>query len=365
MSSIPVDLMMELKPVSPQAAAEYAGNKSKLIEFVNQELASRSGLGELIGGNPLRVMFDNHRNHAAFMSTVFQLNNFNLLVRILPWVYRAYHNQGFSFNYFPAALSAWIKAAAAHLKPEAASEITRVYQWIIDKHNLLIEQAQAPFIEVQPVDEAWRNQQARFLQALLKGDARAAVQLAAEAVFSNQDKIDFYLQVIQPSMYMVGTMWENGEISVAREHLASAVVTRVMSSLYIKSEPPEIQRGSAVLTAAPNEFHEIGPWMAADALESDGWSVIYLGSNTPQESLLNMLEEHAPRLLGLSLAMPYNLESARSIIAAVKSHPEMSQTKIMVGGLAFYHLPELWPMTGADGYASNCAEAVELARSWS
>jgi len=60
----------------------------------------------LIGYNPLRMMYDNHLNHARFMANVFRFNAYTLLVKTVIWVYRSYHSHGFSFDYFPVELAA-------------------------------------------------------------------------------------------------------------------------------------------------------------------------------------------------------------------------------------------------------------------
>jgi hypothetical protein len=79
-------------------------------------------------------MYDNHRNHAAFMANVMWLNNYQLLADILPWVYRAYTARGFSLDYFPKVLAAG-KAAIRELLPaDLAPEPVAVYDWVISRH---------------------------------------------------------------------------------------------------------------------------------------------------------------------------------------------------------------------------------------
>jgi methanogenic corrinoid protein MtbC1 len=353
-----------LKDVSSKAAAAYAENTSNLVEFVNREMTDHPDIKHLIGGSQLRMMYDNHRNHAAFMSTVFTLGYYELFDSILPWVYRTYHNHGFNHDYFPIALAAWVRAVEHFLEPSSAFEITTVYRWMMSGHDSLMNQAVKPFLPPSEVDESWREVQQHFLEALLKGDHRACIRLARQHTGLPNSKATFFLQVVQPSLYQVGFKWETGEISVAREHLASAIVARVMSSISLDSELPDVSRGRAVVTAAPNEFHEIGAWMVADCLEADGWDVDYLGANMPLSDLFGHLADTPPSLLAISIAMPFNLENAAAIVRTVRGREEYSRLKVMVGGLAFVHLPDFWKTLGADGYAPDCAAAVNLARQW-
>jgi hypothetical protein len=108
----------------PKASADlYAAAMERMIDQVNRELAGRSDVKELIGNNPLQMMEMNHQYHARFMLTVFRLNNYDLLVRTVPWVYRAYHSRGFSYDYFPIELLSWKSAVTNCIGESEAAPI--------------------------------------------------------------------------------------------------------------------------------------------------------------------------------------------------------------------------------------------------
>ncbi|MDD4092140.1 MAG: hypothetical protein PHQ63_06235, partial [Smithellaceae bacterium] len=77
--------------ISPEAAALYRSMKDSLLDHVNASMTEHPRIADLIGGNPMSMMRDNHSNHLDFMSTVFEFNSFELLVKTVPWVYRSYH----------------------------------------------------------------------------------------------------------------------------------------------------------------------------------------------------------------------------------------------------------------------------------
>ncbi|MCX7966850.1 MAG: hypothetical protein N2596_09530, partial [Syntrophorhabdaceae bacterium] len=91
--------------VSSKSAEDYEEKKEFMLEFVNQEISKRPDIAKLIGGNPLQMMYDNHRNHVNFMVNVFKYSLFEMLVKIVPWVYKSYHNHDFSYDYFPVELN--------------------------------------------------------------------------------------------------------------------------------------------------------------------------------------------------------------------------------------------------------------------
>ncbi|WP_022856034.1 hypothetical protein [Thermodesulfobacterium thermophilum] len=79
----------KLLPVSLEAAEDYEKNKDLMLNFVNTQMSKRKDIFYLIGGNSLQLMFDNHRHHVNFMINVFKFSMFELLVRMVPWVYRS------------------------------------------------------------------------------------------------------------------------------------------------------------------------------------------------------------------------------------------------------------------------------------
>lgn len=355
----------ELPEVSREATQDYVENTDKLIEMVNNSLKNRDDIEELIGDNSVQIMVDNHENHARFMANAFKLNNYEMLLDTIIWVYRAYHKHGFSYDYFPVELRAWSGAVERELRPRSADQINKIYSFMLDNHGRFVDLAEEEKeAGLENLSDAAGGVTEDFLDALLAGDSGKSLEIARENVESGEDVGSFFEEVIRPAMYEVGARWENGRISVAEEHLASSIVSRVISSIYSQFVKFENTKGEAVVTATANEFHEIGSRIVADSLELDGWDVDHLGVDTPIDDLLDMLTVKQPLFLGLSVAIPFNLDSAVETIERIKSRPELGDMKILIGGKAFNDNPELWKETGADAWSRNSEEAIKISREW-
>ncbi len=212
-----------------------------------------------------------------------------------------------------------------------------------------------------PASDPWDDRRKRFLAALLTGDSVEAVNIARTV--SGPDVLEgLYLHVIQPAMYAIGERWESGIISIAQEHLASGIASRAVAELSATRTTTKPWRGRALVTAAPNEYHQLGAWMVTDLLEMDGWAVSYLGANTPARDVLTMSRSLKPTFLAVSVAMPFNLDRARMLIAAMKSDGASCLVPCMVGGRAFNLHPDTWKAVGADAWAEDAVAAVALAR---
>ena len=352
--------------VSPEAAESFARAADALGRIVAEKLGSTPDLKELIGHNSVHLMHDHLRNHAAFMATVVGINSPELLLRTMPWVYRAYRERGFSYDYFPAEFRAWQQAIreCPELPDPHKAEIVAIYGWLIQHHEDLVrlsrdEETSGYFAQRRP-DE---NQQV-FLAILLNGDRQGCLEFAGQFVHSVADLKRFYLDVVWPSMVIIGELWQANRISVADEHLATAIVGRVMAALYPRFAEFSITRGQAIVSAAPNEFHEVGARMVADFMELDGWDVTFLGANIPIPDLLTLVRKQKPFVVALSVATVFSLGKAGHLIKAIREEQGTGDTRVLVGGNAFSGLPHLWKDLGADGYAPDAESAVEIANHW-
>jgi methanogenic corrinoid protein MtbC1 len=353
-----------LAPVPPAAARAYRTKMATLREYVDREMADYLAIEVLIGFNPLEILYDQHRYHASFMANVLHFNAFELLAGTLAWAYQTYQAHGFSYDYFPLEVKAWMRAVSQHLEADSAQAVNAVYRWWLSHHEDLIKLSRGDLTIPLSLDPSLDEEREAFLPALLQGDYWECLHLADGIVTSPETLVSFYLQVVQSCLYQVGYLWQRGMISVAQEHLASAVAARVMTANYARVEPRHALKGKAVVTAAPNDFHEMGARMVADCLGIDGWEVEYLGANMPQSDLLGFLAGSPPFLVAISLALPCNLMETEEIVQGIKSHPYLKDTRIMVGGGLFLTCPDLWRATGADGCGPDAKAAVTLARQW-
>lgn len=103
------------------------------------------------------------------------------------------------------------------------------------------------------------------------------------------------LDIIFPFMNHIGVMWGNNEISPANEHFISNMVReKILGAI---DDLPNIsdQSKPVVLFLPQHESHELGLIFAYYQLKSNGVKTIYLGSNVPDQSLKNAVDQLKPR----------------------------------------------------------------------
>ncbi len=198
-----------------------------------------------------------------------------------------------------------------------------------------------------------------FLQSILKGHRQAAVTIALEALRSGAEIVDVYGEVLQESQYQLGRLWESNKITVAEEHMATAITQFVMAHIYPLIERPDKVRGKMVITGVEGEMHQIGANMVADVLEVKGWDVRFLGTNMPHHGILKAVEEHGADVVGISATMLFNLPKVIQIIDQLREK-FAGDLKIIIGGASFRHVPEMYSDIGADGFAPDLNTTIAL-----
>lgn len=175
----------------------------------------------------------------------------------------------------------------------------------------------------------------RYLEAIRAADAAGAYQSVARALDGGMPLAALYQRVITPAMHELGRLWEQGVVTVADEHLATALTHRVLAALRpgaIASGEPSAGRPLAMLAAVEGEQHALGLRMAADLLEDVGYEAIYLGADVPTEALMQAIASFSPDLLALSATMPELGAVLASTVESVRrEYPELS---VLAGGQA-------------------------------
>lgn len=314
--------------VSPSGAGYFKNVSEVMLGEVNEIMLRKNQLYNLIGPNPRVVMENNHRNHVTFMGALFTTNDYGMLEKTIPWILNTYLSKGFSISYFSHVLKSWKDVIKKHIPVEYQNEILPVYDYMLDA----IENSR---IMRESVEISTDQTVLALSEMLVRGDYQEASRYLRCFIKDQDSLFNAYLNIIQPTMYTIGAMWEKDEISVAHEHLATSIIMRIMSSFYDQYVLRTPDKYKILIAAAVNEFHEIGARIVSDYLEINGYDVRFLGSNMPSDDLVRILLKEKPRVLGLSVSMSYNIGKLIETVQEIRSNKDLAEIRIMAGGYAF------------------------------
>lgn len=336
----------------------YKDAAVQMIRYVNTQMAKRVQADpDLIGNNPLNVMFDNHENHARFIATVLMLEDRVMLEKTVRWAVDSYRARGFSVDYFPRVLSYWMEAVRIYVSDGTEQKRILAFYELISS---IVEQIrQEPSTGEHFIAHEQDSESSELTELLLTGNRLAVQNYLRQKIEAGLSFQDLYTRIVRSSMYEIGELWQSNTITVAHEHLASSIIASAISNLYEWIEPREQKRGSIIVTASANEYHEIGTRMISDILEIEGWEVYTLGANMPIEQVLQFLRDVKPFALCISVTMTFNLSSAIELAEAVRRDPQIGDTLIIVGGLAFL-VGESLPHIPADLITSQIPVLIDF-----
>jgi MerR family transcriptional regulator, light-induced transcriptional regulator len=136
------------------------------------------------------------------------------------------------------------------------------------------------------------------LDAALGAFDEAQAQAILDSLLAGTTLDSALSEVVIPYLHELGERWERGQASVAQEHFASNVLRGRLLSLargWGRGLGPPI-----VLACAPGEEHDLGLIAFGLALRARGWRIVYLGPDTPLESVADAASASEPVFVVIS-----------------------------------------------------------------
>ena len=163
------------------------------------------------------------------------------------------------------------------------------------------------------------------------------------------------------TMQAIGVKFGTGELFIPQVLLSARAMNEGLKVLepHLAASKREIS-GKALVGTVRGDFHDIGKNMVVTMLRGVGFEVKDLGINLSPEAFVKGVQEYQPDIVGLSALLTTTMTEMGKVIQALAASGLRDRVKIIVGGAAvnekFAH------DIGADGYAGDAGEAVELAK---
>ena len=190
------------------------------------------------------------------------------------------------------------------------------------------------------------------------GEIKALVQQALEA---GADPATLINDALIAAMDVVGKDFGEGKIFVPEMLVAAMTMKSGLEVVKPRLAAGESQsRGTVIMATVKGDLHDIGKNLVSMMLEGAGFKVLDLGVDLSVEKLIDQVKAVGPDVLGLSALLTTTMPEMQKVIAELKNQGLRDRVKVLVGGAPVDRA--FAEKIGADGYGSNAAEAVELAR---
>jgi methanogenic corrinoid protein MtbC1 len=198
-----------------------------------------------------------------------------------------------------------------------------------------------------------------FYRSLIKGEKQNCSKVVNDLLKQNLHYEIIYEDLLKRALYDVGLDWEHNKISVATEHMASAIVDSILTEIYLHHGIRKASKKKVILACVEHEYHHLGLKMINDVFENNDWNTFLLGSNTPVNDIISYGKDVMPDLFAFSSSLYFNIPSLKKMITAVRT--SFPKTPILVGGQALINGAEIITDNFENVfYKSNIKEVKEF-----
>ena len=221
----------------------------------------------------------------------------------------------------------------------------------LDEGLSAAEAARRALAPVRPNGDALESARERLLAAAHAYDETAVHAILDEALAGFG--LDTVLrELILPMLREVGDEWQRGELEIGQEHFATNLVRErlfALSRVWSRGGGP-----LALLACAPHEQHDMGLIAFGLVLRSHGWRILFLGANTPVETLAQAATAMKPQLIVVASMDEALLEAVSGDLRRLARSPRL----VLSGAGASEELCSRLRLERLDGDLVSAAEIV-------
>jgi methanogenic corrinoid protein MtbC1 len=201
----------------------------------------------------------------------------------------------------------------------------------------------------------------RYLGGLLEGDRIRCRAVVEELLQSGVAASRVYFDLIWPLMVELEKLGRADKITPLQEHLATRINRTIVDQLQNKL-PRRAGRGrKVVICTGQTDCGELGGQVLADLFETNGWEVRLTGGGVSNDDLLVFLSDYRPDVLLIYGSTASEAPQIRRLIDTVRVIGASPMLRIMLSGGLFSRAEGLWEEIGADLFAADAIEALNLA----
>jgi MerR family transcriptional regulator, light-induced transcriptional regulator len=294
--------------------------------------------------------------HLEFLKPVLEFGLLVPMVEYLRWLASVLASRAIPADHLALALDWLGEFFAAHMD---ATDGALVIAALLAVRTEFLAAGETPLVPMAPAEP---GPETTFQAALLAGDQREAMAVVKGCLDCGQSLVDIELNIIQRSMYRIGEKWQTNQVSVAREHIATAIVQSVMTAALLRSTPSPPVSKRVLLACVAGNHHTIGLRMVADSFQLAGWDIQYLGADVPTPALIRQIGEWAPDLVGLSLSFAQQLRVAKDVIVQLGTRFGPARPRVIIGGHVINRFDRLVDFVGADAHSVDAKAAIGTAK---
>ena len=196
---------------------------------------------------------------------------------------------------------------------------------------------------------------------VLKGNHIEIKRHAKEMLGKGMSAKDVLHRGMISAMEVISEQFKAGDVFISEVLLSARAMNEALLVLepYLASEKKEV-RGRVLIGTVQGDMHDIGKNLVIAMLRGVGFEIKDMGVNVPTERIVEQVSEYKPDILGLSALLTTTMPQMKRVIDALKDRGFRERVKVIIGGAPVNE--KFAKAIGADGYAPDAGEAVDLVK---
>ncbi|MBU1338052.1 MAG: corrinoid protein [Acidobacteria bacterium] len=197
-------------------------------------------------------------------------------------------------------------------------------------------------------------------ESVVNGEDTLTRELMEKALAAGLPSAELLENGLVAGMSVVGQRFKNNEIFIPEVLVSARAMKAGMEILRPHLVQDDLQsRGKVVMGTIQGDLHDIGKNIVAMLLEGAGFEVIDLGADVKIERFVEAAKTEEADLVGMSALLTTTMINMKTVIEDLKKAGLSKPVKTMIGGAPVTR--DYADRIGADGYASDASQAVDLA----
>jgi len=201
----------------------------------------------------------------------------------------------------------------------------------------------------------------QFFETLINGDragARAVIDRCTDADVPAEAIVD---KLVWPTLEQIETVYRNDQMTVLAHNFATRLLRMLADQLQMRLQPRTHERPRTIfMVCGPTEPCELAAQLAADRLEAGGHTIYFAGGGIANDEIMGQIGELRPDALVCFSSAPSDLPHIRVLIDTLHEQAACPEMQIVVGGGVFNRAEGLPEEIGADTWAGDPAELLEV-----
>ncbi len=196
---------------------------------------------------------------------------------------------------------------------------------------------------------------------IITGNNESLKKLVEKQLKSGMSASDILYDGMIPAMDHIGTEFKHNRIFIPEVLLSARAMNDGLELLepYLSQRTSTLQHRILIGTIH-GDMHDIGKNLVAIMLKGAGFEIMDLGFNVPTETYIEKMREYQPDIVCLSSLLTTAMPEMKTVIDDMEKSGLRHKIKVMVGGAPVNQ--RFADNIGADGYADDAVQAVDLAR---